>query len=77
MREEAHEVMYEFPDLREMFIVVEKDALFPRSCFQIPPTIKHDHGSHRSRIFHGMTLASWRLLFYAPGLNGLVSSLKN
>ena len=70
-------MMYEFPDLHELFVVVEKDALFPRSRFQIPPTIKHDRGSHRSRMFHGTTLASWRLLFSAPGLNGLVSSLKN
>ena len=70
-------MIYKLPDLREHPQLLMRMPHYPRSRFQISPTIKYDHDRHRSQMFHGAALASWRRLFSTLGLNGLVSSFKN
>ena len=69
LTEEAREVVYRLPDLRELTVVIERDAS-PTSVVLpnlIDLIIKYDHDGDWLRMFHGATLGKLEAVTLFPG----------
>ena len=69
LTEEAREVIYKLPDLRELSVVIERDTLLPSAVLPnlIDLEITYDHDGDCLRMFRGATLDNLEIVTFYPG----------
>jgi hypothetical protein len=68
LTEEAREVVYKLPDLRELSVVIEKDTSLPSLVLPnlTSLTITYDHGSDWPGMFRGAALENLEAVMFFP-----------